>query len=341
MRAARRGQPGVRRRSAARQCCSATTHQRTSAAPQVKPPPIASSMTRSPVLDAPVARRRRRARAESRRPRCCRAGHGDDDLFRRDAELLGGGVDDALVRLVRHEPVDVLRASCAVAAKASSIDVGDHDDGVAEDLAALHPQDAGGLSSSPGRRRHRACRGSAPSERRCVVSMPRSAACPRPRCASSTTAPAPSPNSTQVARSFQSRMREKVSAPITSARLCEPELRNLSAVATRVDEAGADRLQVEGGAVVDAEPRLDLRRGRREGLVRRRGRADDEVDVAAVRARRRRAPRSRGLGAEHRGRSRPRRRCGAPRCRCAGRSTRRRCRPCSASSWLVTTRSGR
>ena len=30
---------------------------------------------------------------------------------------------------------------------------------------------------------------------------------------------APSPNSTQVVRSFQSRIREKVSAPITSARL--------------------------------------------------------------------------------------------------------------------------
>ena len=50
--------------------------------------------------------------------------------------------------------------------------------------------------------------------------------------ASSTIAPAPSPNSTQVVRSVQSSRREKVSAPITSARLCEPETRNLSAVAT-------------------------------------------------------------------------------------------------------------
>ncbi len=49
--------------------------------------------------------------------------------------------------------------------------------------------------------------------------------------ASSTIAPAPSPNSTQVVRSVQSRMREKVSAPITNARLCEPERKNLSAVA--------------------------------------------------------------------------------------------------------------
>ena len=35
--------------------------------------------------------------------------------------------------------------------------------------------------------------------------------------ADSTTAPAPSPNSTQVVRSLKSRMRENTSAPITSA----------------------------------------------------------------------------------------------------------------------------
>jgi hypothetical protein len=39
---------------------------------------------------------------------------------------------------------------------------------------------------------------------------------------SSTTAPAPSPNSTQVVRSLKSRMRENTSAPITSAQLAAP-----------------------------------------------------------------------------------------------------------------------
>ena len=38
-----------------------------------------------------------------------------------------------------------------------------------------------------------------------------------PSAAFSTTAPAPSPNSTQVVRSSQSRIRLNVSAPITSA----------------------------------------------------------------------------------------------------------------------------
>ena len=40
--------------------------------------------------------------------------------------------------------------------------------------------------------------------------------------ASSTTAPAPSPNNTQVVRSLKSRMRLKTSAPITRARLAAP-----------------------------------------------------------------------------------------------------------------------
>jgi hypothetical protein len=51
-----------------------------------------------------------------------------------------------------------------------------------------------------------------------------------PSPAFTTTAPAPSPNSTQVPRSFQSRMRENVSAPITSAEPAMPPLIMLSAI---------------------------------------------------------------------------------------------------------------
>ena len=53
--------------------------------------------------------------------------------------------------------------------------------------------------------------------------------CPSSCSPLSTIAPAPSPNSTQVPRSFQSRMREKVSAPITSAVEAIPLLIMLSA----------------------------------------------------------------------------------------------------------------
>ncbi|CFN71770.1 Uncharacterised protein [Bordetella pertussis] len=63
-----------------------------------------------------------------------------------------------------------------------------------------------------------------PSACRCAARMPGSSA------ALSTTAPAPSPNSTQVPRSFQSRMREKTSAPITSAQRARPARMKLSAV---------------------------------------------------------------------------------------------------------------
>ena len=46
------------------------------------------------------------------------------------------------------------------------------------------------------------------------------------------TAPAPTPNNTQVPRSFQSRMRENTSAPTTRAQRCWPERMNRSAVAS-------------------------------------------------------------------------------------------------------------
>ena len=87
-------------------------------------------------------------------------------------------------------------------------------------------------------------------------------------CASSTIAPAPSPNSTQVLRSFQSRMREKVSAPITSARLCEPEREELVGRRHGEDETAAHRLQIEGRALGDPEIGLDLGGGRRERCSR-------------------------------------------------------------------------
>src|SRR5882672_11209417 len=99
-----------------------------------------------------------------------------------------------------------------------------------------------------------------PSERRCVVNMPRSVGLPGWSCASSTTAPAPSPNSTQVRAGAQE---------IVGGR-------------QRKDEAGAYSLQVEGDAMVDAKRILDRNRGRRKGVVRRRGRQHDQIDLLCV-----------------------------------------------------------
>ncbi len=97
--------------------------------------------------------------------------------------------------------------------------VGDHADGMLEHLAAFHPEMADRLGRA----------GTAIDEQLRLVAAVRAQmrrqhaaigrSCRAAACASSTTAPAPSPNSTQVPRSLQSRMREKVSAPITSARL--------------------------------------------------------------------------------------------------------------------------
>ena len=84
-------------------------HQRTSAEPQVKPPPMASSSTRSPFLMRPSLTATLSASGiEAAEVLPCWS-TVDDHLLRRDAELAGGVVDDALVGLVRHEPVDVGR----------------------------------------------------------------------------------------------------------------------------------------------------------------------------------------------------------------------------------------
>jgi hypothetical protein len=46
-----------------------------------------------------------------------------------------------------------------------------------------------------------------------------------------------------------------------------------------INEAGADRLDIEGKAVAHAETVLDVHRGCGEGIVRRGCRADDEIDI--------------------------------------------------------------
>ena len=68
-------------------------------------------------------------------------------------------------------------------------------------------------------------------------------------------------------RSVQSTIREKVSAPITSARLCEPLRKNLSGCHYSEDKAGTHRLKVEGHAMGHPQHRLDLRCRGREGVV--------------------------------------------------------------------------
>ena len=98
-------------------------------------------------------------------------------------------------------------------------------------------------------------------------------------------------------------------------------------VADGEDEAGADRLQVEGRAV-RAMPSASCTATarRREGVVGRRGRQHDQVDVGGREAGIRECAERRLRGQVRRCIRLPRR-CGARGCRCAGRSIRPRCRP--------------
>ena len=130
-------------------CCCASggsakgSHHRISAAPQVKPPPIASIMTRSPGLIRPSSQRRgERERDRSRRGVAVQLNRLHH-FFRRDAKFMRRGVDDPLVGLMRHEPVEVLRRQPGVG---EGVDhhIGHLADREAEDLLALHAHIAGG-----------------------------------------------------------------------------------------------------------------------------------------------------------------------------------------------------
>ena len=120
--------------------------------------------------------------------------------------------------------------------------------------------------------------------------MPRSPSSTSCLPSSTTAAPAPSPNSTQVVRSVQSRMREIGLGADHQRALGQAVLEEAVGGGDGIDEARADRLDIEGGAVVHAELLLDDRGGRREGHVGRRRRDDDQVDVVVRHAGIRPAP---------------------------------------------------
>ena len=85
-------------------------------------------------------------------------------------------------------------------------------------------------------------------------------------------------------RSFQSRSREKVSAPITSARLCRAGTQEFFRRHDREDEAAADSLQIESDPLDDAERGLNLSRDRGKRIVGSRRGDDDEINVGRLEA---------------------------------------------------------
>ena len=186
---------------------------RSAAAPQVKPPPIASSTIRSPRLIRPSLTAVSSASGTDAAEVLACWSTVTMTFSGGRPSFLRGGVEDARVRLVRHDPVDVVRGQSGRLQHLVQHG-GEVDDRVAEHLAALHPAACRPCRWSTAR--HRQTEGRCGGRRHgagwrgCRLRSPL-----RP----STSAPAPSPNRTQVARSSQSRMRLKVSAPITSALL--------------------------------------------------------------------------------------------------------------------------
>src|SRR5262245_55013023 len=70
--------------------------------------------------------------------------HGNNNFFGRNAQLVGGSIDDALVGLMWHEPVDI--GSRIASCLEGILDhVGDHGHRVLEDLPPLHSETANGL----------------------------------------------------------------------------------------------------------------------------------------------------------------------------------------------------
>ena len=306
-----------------------------------------TASTRSPSAQPAGLGRLGRARSGSRRPTCCRSGRGRRTVrSARDAGAGQHGVDDAEVGLVGHEQVDVVGGARrpGPASGRSRPRHGPHRP--AEHLAAVHPQvvlaGGHGLGAVAGR--------SAPpagtTSRSTPARSPTRSLATRPGAPGSSDRPAGQDQRRRrrrTARRWRGRRVDDAGqrvGPDHAAR-CGRRRRCTSADAggQGVDEPGAGGVEVEG-AGGDAQLGGHDGGGGGHGPLGRAGGHDHEVDVGGGRGR----P-GRGRGAAAATASGPVVSPGAgPRgargCRCARRSTRRRCRACAARSSLVTRRSG-
>ena len=239
-----------------------------------------------------------------------------------------GVVDDPDVRLVRDVDVDVRRPSGRPRRAARSPTSHEHARRELEHLAAVHPREV--LAGGDRLARGAACasrlrRGRAPS-RRSRRRRARSRGTRLGRLARCTTAPAPSPNSTHVARSDQSTTFERRSRADDERAAADPGGEHRVRLRERVDETRAPGREIVGARLRRARAGRRQRRRRRKRHVRRHRGDDDEVEIL------RRAPcAARAPPGQRAGRSRttprPGRPHGARGCPSAPRSTRPTCRP--------------
>lgn len=186
--------------------------------------------------------------------------NGDDDALMVNAELVGGGVDDATIGLMRHEPVDI-GASQPRLLEGVPDRLRQIDDGVAEDLLALHAQEADGL----GRTR-------AAIDIELVLVAAIRADMGRQHAAIGERALAGAGFQHDRAGAVAEEDASGAVLPVEDARegLRTDDERGLGGARgqelvgrrEREDEARADSLEIEGDTAIDAERGLDLRRGR-------------------------------------------------------------------------------
>ena len=216
-----------------------------STAPQVKPPPTPSSITVSPRLIVPSRTASSSASGIDAADVLPCSSTVTISLSSGSFSFLRRALHDADVGLVRDQPVDVGLAAAGLREHRAR-DALEHADGELEHRLAVHLQQriAEHLAAGDRARARTGCRRGG---RRRAARWP---GCPASSLASSTTAPAPSPNSTQVVRSLKSRMRENTSAPIDQRLARGAGADHRVGDRQRVDEARAHRLHVERGAAV-------------------------------------------------------------------------------------------
>ena len=175
---------------------------RITALADVMPAPNPTSRMRSPSCTRSCVDRVDEREGDRCRRRVAGAVEHRRDPVHRDAEPGRRGLDDAEVRLMRHDEREVvdrdagLRRATSWPSRPSRAPRGGRPLARPSSCSRRHPRTA-----------------AAARRRRNARSQPSS--CPRPSTASSTTAPAPSANRIAVPRSSQSTIRDSVSAPTT------------------------------------------------------------------------------------------------------------------------------
>ena len=206
--------------------------------------------------------------------------HGDHHLVRRDAELMGRAVDDPLVGLVRYKPVDIGRAG-AGGLEGVVDHVGDHRDRMLEHVAAFHAQMADGLGRG---------RSAVHIELALEAAVRAQVGGQNPAVGCSAGLRLHLQHQGAGAVAEQHAGGAVVPVQDTREGLRPDHQRALETAAfeqrvddrQRIDEARTNRLQIEGGAMGDAEAGLHRHRGGGKSLVRRRGGEHDQVDRARL-----------------------------------------------------------